>query len=47
MTNMIPDLDCLDDGVIDIKFDVIAIAEVQCHYPCVPECTRNHEWSKS
>lgn len=21
--------------------------KVTCHYPCVPECTREHEWDKN
>jgi hypothetical protein len=27
-----------------IEFEVAAT--VQCHEPCVPECTREHPWEK-
>lgn len=25
---------------------ITATAAVQCHQPCVPECTREHDWDK-
>jgi len=35
-----------DDG-----FTVRTVADirgsVQCHYPCVPECPREHEWDQT
>jgi len=33
-------------GAMKLLPKITATAEVQCNYPCVPECPRDHEWSK-
>lgn len=43
-----PDPESPDDAS---GFEVRTVADirgsVQCHYPCVPECPREHEWDNS
>jgi hypothetical protein len=33
-------------NVLDVKVGIEASAAVQCHYPCVSECQREHDWDK-